>query len=53
MAAELEELLNGGGSDERTVLICAAPDFLEANRVDARDAVLLTSRVDVPHAGLR
>lgn len=41
-----------GGEDGRTMLICAAPDFLEANRVNARDAVLLTTRVDVPHAGL-
>ena len=41
-----------GGDDGRTMLICAAPDFLEANRVNARDAVLLTTRVDVPHAGL-
>lgn len=41
-----------GGEDGRTMLICAAPDFLEANRINARDAVLLTARVDVPHAGL-
>jgi len=41
-----------GGEDGKTMLICAAPDFLEANRVNARDAVLLTTRVDVPHAGL-
>jgi sugar lactone lactonase YvrE len=41
-----------GGEDGRTLLICAAPDFLEANRRPARDAVLLTATVDVPHAGL-
>lgn len=41
-----------GGEDGRTMLICAAPDFLEANRLNARDAVLLTTTVDVPHAGL-
>jgi sugar lactone lactonase YvrE len=41
-----------GGDDGRTLLVCAAPDFLETNRADARDAVLLTAEVDVPHAGL-
>jgi sugar lactone lactonase YvrE len=41
-----------GGDDGRTLLVCAAPDFLESNRRDARDAVLLTASVDVPHAGL-
>jgi len=41
-----------GGEDGRTLLICAAPDFLEANRQSAREAVLLTTTVDVPHAGL-
>jgi sugar lactone lactonase YvrE len=41
-----------GGEDGRTLLICAAPDFLEHNRRDTRDAVLLTTTVDVPHAGL-
>jgi sugar lactone lactonase YvrE len=41
-----------GGDDGRTLLICAAPDFMESNRASARDAVLLTARVDVPHAGL-
>jgi len=41
-----------GGDDGRTLLVCAAPDFLETNRRDARDAVLLTVTVDVPHAGL-
>jgi sugar lactone lactonase YvrE len=41
-----------GGEDGRTLLICAAPDFAEHNRAAAREAVLLTSTVDVPHAGL-
>jgi sugar lactone lactonase YvrE len=41
-----------GGEDGRTLLICAAPDFLEHNRSGSREAVLLTTRVDVPHAGL-
>lgn len=41
-----------GGGDGRTLLLCAAPDFQEANRSQAREAVLLTTTVDVPHAGL-
>ena len=41
-----------GGVDGRTLLLCAAPDFSERRRSQARDAVLLTTRVDVPHAGL-
>jgi hypothetical protein len=41
-----------GGDDGRTLLVCAAPDFLEANRAHAREAVLLTTTVAVPHAGL-
>jgi sugar lactone lactonase YvrE len=41
-----------GGEDGRTLLICAAPDFAEANRTAAHEAVLLTATVDVPHAGL-
>jgi sugar lactone lactonase YvrE len=41
-----------GGDDGRTLLICAAPDFLEHRRMDKREAVLLTATVDVPHAGL-
>ncbi|MFZ0087935.1 MAG: SMP-30/gluconolactonase/LRE family protein [Solirubrobacteraceae bacterium] len=40
-----------GGEDGRVLLLCAAPDFLEVNRRQARDAVLLTTTVDVPHAG--
>jgi sugar lactone lactonase YvrE len=41
-----------GGDDGRTLLMCAAPDFAEANRAAAREAVLLTTTVDVPRAGL-
>jgi sugar lactone lactonase YvrE len=41
-----------GGDDGRTLLLCAAPDFQEANRSQAREAVLLTTTVEVPHAGL-
>ena len=41
-----------GGDDGRTLLLCAAPDFSERRRSRAREAVLLTTRVDVPHAGL-
>jgi sugar lactone lactonase YvrE len=41
-----------GSDDGRTLLLCAAPDYFEANRRDTREAVLLTARVDVPHAGL-
>jgi len=40
-----------GGDDGRTLLICAAPDFLEMNRRQAREAILLTTTVEVPHAG--
>jgi sugar lactone lactonase YvrE len=41
-----------GGEDGRTLLICAAPDFAEANRMAAREALLLTTTVDASHAGL-
>jgi len=41
-----------GGEDGRTLLMCAAPDFHEHARREAREAVLLTTTVDVPHAGL-
>ena len=38
--------------DGRTLLLCAAPDFLEHRRMEAREGVLVTTTVDVPHAGL-
>lgn len=41
-----------GGRGGRTLLVCLAPDFLEANRRAAREAVLATTTVEVPHAGL-
>jgi hypothetical protein len=41
-----------GGDDGRTLLMCAAPDFIEQARSAARAAVLLTTTVDVPRAGL-
>jgi sugar lactone lactonase YvrE len=41
-----------GGADGRTLFICAAPDFNAAARAAAREAQLLSARVDVPHAGL-
>jgi sugar lactone lactonase YvrE len=41
-----------GGSDGRTLLMCAAPDFLEQARSANHEAVLLTTTVDVPRAGL-
>jgi sugar lactone lactonase YvrE len=41
-----------GGADGRTLLMCAAPDFIEGNRAHVREAVLLTTTVEVPHAGL-
>jgi sugar lactone lactonase YvrE len=41
-----------GGDDGRTLLMCAAPDFLEDSRRAASEAVLLTAQVQVPHAGL-
>ena len=41
-----------GGADGRTLFICAAPDFQEEARKNAREATLRTARVDTPHAGL-
>src|SRR4029453_13901282 len=41
-----------GGDDGRTLMACAAPDFLEHNRATAREAVLLTTTGEPPHAGL-
>ena len=41
-----------GGADGRTLLLCSAPDYFEQNRSVAREAVLFTAEVDVPHAGL-
>lgn len=41
-----------GGADGRTLFLCAAPDFLEHNRVQAKEGSLLSVRVDSPRAGL-
>ena len=41
-----------GGEDGRTLLVCASPDFNPQARAAARESVLLTTTVDVPHAGL-
>jgi sugar lactone lactonase YvrE len=41
-----------GGEDGLTLIACVAPDFNEQARAAAREAVLLTTRVEVPHAGL-
>jgi sugar lactone lactonase YvrE len=40
-----------GGDDGRTLLMCSAPDFYAHLRAPAREAVLLATEVDVPHAG--
>jgi sugar lactone lactonase YvrE len=41
-----------GGGDGRTLLLCTAPDFGEHTRAGQAGASLLTTEVDVPHAGL-
>jgi hypothetical protein len=41
-----------GGDDGRTMLLCAAPDFSERRRSAAREAVLFTTTVEIPRAGL-
>ncbi len=41
-----------GGEDGRTLLMCCAPDFLEHTRAPVREAVLVATEVEVPHAGL-
>jgi sugar lactone lactonase YvrE len=40
-----------GGPDGRTLFMAAAPDFIEANRRAKPEGRILTTRVDVPHAG--
>ncbi len=40
-----------GGSDGRTLLVTAAPDFFATSRAESRESVLLTTTVEVPHAG--
>ncbi|MBV9338398.1 MAG: hypothetical protein JO243_21130, partial [Solirubrobacterales bacterium] len=41
-----------GGENGLTLIACAAPDFDEQARSATREAVLLTTIVDVPRAGL-
>jgi sugar lactone lactonase YvrE len=41
-----------GGDDGRTLMVCAAPDFHEEARTAAREGVLLSTTVAVPHGGL-
>jgi sugar lactone lactonase YvrE len=41
-----------GGADGHTLFLCAAPDFDEGARKKAREAKLLTVRVEAAHAGL-
>ena len=41
-----------GGDDGHTLLLCASPDFDHVARSAARESVLLTTTVGVPHAGL-
>jgi sugar lactone lactonase YvrE len=41
-----------GGADGRTLLLCAAPDYDPRRRTAAREALLLTEQVEVPHDGL-
>jgi sugar lactone lactonase YvrE len=41
-----------GGEDGRTLLLCLAPGVDPRARRDTRDAVLTTTAVEVPHAGL-
>lgn len=40
-----------GGEDGRQLFICSAPDFHEEARKAAREGVLLSTHVEVPHAG--
>ena len=41
-----------GGDDGRTLFMCAAPSYLEHERKEAREGLLLTTRVEVPHGAL-
>jgi sugar lactone lactonase YvrE len=40
-----------GGVDGTTLLVCVAPDWSAATRINAQDAAVLTTTVDVPGAG--
>ena len=39
-----------GGDDGRTLLLCCAPDALGRGRAPVREALLVTTTVDVPMA---
>lgn len=41
-----------GGGASRQLLMCCAPDFDYHQRAPVREAVLVTTEVAVPHAGL-
>jgi sugar lactone lactonase YvrE len=41
-----------GGDDGRSLLLCCAPDFYEHTRAPVREAVLVSTDVVVPHAGM-
>jgi sugar lactone lactonase YvrE len=40
-----------GGDDGRTLFLCVAPDFDERARAASREGRILSTTVDVPHAG--
>ncbi|CAG4912633.1 MULTISPECIES: SMP-30/gluconolactonase/LRE family protein [Acidithrix] len=40
-----------GGEDGKTLLLCSAPDSFEHLRKNKTEAVIMTTRVEVPHAG--
>jgi sugar lactone lactonase YvrE len=42
-----------GGPGGHSLLLCCAPDYFENNRRETREAVLLTTEVAVPGAGLQ
>jgi sugar lactone lactonase YvrE len=41
-----------GGDDGRTLFLCTAPGFAEHERRDSREARLLSTHVESPHAGI-
>jgi sugar lactone lactonase YvrE len=41
-----------GGDDGRTLFLCTAPGFAEHERQDSREARLLSTHVETPHAGI-
>lgn len=51
-AGDAELLVDVAQVVDALVATTAAPDFFEDQRRERRDAVLLTTEVSVPHAGL-